>query len=214
MLNLMTTLKHTNMLIMDEIHLDFEPSQNHIIERAMVELPTNIYNYHDLLLCGGQILTTILKKEKKGEITIDGQITISHEYNVVTLAYKHLQLFPSELYNYLSDLENELAGCGNGHIIKHPTNISEARQSPINYYNWIKAEYNGTDPYYGRVTVKASAMLIFLNCLCANDEPQISRMKFRPLFNRNNPNPIFKINKKQILNISELLGKEIGRAHV
>lgn len=134
-----------------------------ILDKLIVEFPTEINNYREIFLGGGSVLFALLSYVKNGIIKIHGNIYAYDLNEALIYIYKNIQSKHIELYNEIQHLILEFNSCNDGEINRTPKNIDEAKIAKENYYYWIRSEYNKlTD----KKTLIASAMFIFLNKTC------------------------------------------------
>jgi DNA adenine methylase len=134
-----------------------------ILDTVIGLFPTKIRNYHEPFLGGGSVLLAVLSSK---HIQVSGTVYASDiNFNLVTL-YKNIQSHVDELIHELNLIKTEFDSSKDGTIInRNPRNIQEALTSPESYYYWIRYIFNhlkGDD----RVSVKASAMVLFMNKTC------------------------------------------------
>lgn len=134
-----------------------------ILDTVIGLFPTKIRNYHEPFLGGGSVLLSVLSSK---HIQVSGTVYASDiNFNLVTL-YKNIQSHVDELIYELNLIKTEFDSSKDGTIInRNPRNIQEALTSPESYYYWIRYIFNhlkGDD----RVSVKASAMVLFMNKTC------------------------------------------------
>jgi DNA adenine methylase len=137
-----------------------------ILDKLMVEFPSEINNYHEIFLGGGSVLLTVLSYIKEGVIKLTGTI-YAHDLNEPLIyVYKNIQSSYNELYVEMQKLIKEYITCGNVLIInRKPTNFEEATQTKENYYYWIRTKYNNLS-LLDKNSCIGSAMFIFLNKTC------------------------------------------------
>jgi site-specific DNA-adenine methylase len=136
-----------------------------ILDKLIMEFPTNINNYREIFLGGGSVLLTLLSYVKNGLIKIHGNIYAYDLNEPLIHIYKNIQSNHNELYNKIQKLITEFNSCGNGEINRTPKNIDEAKIAKENYYYWIRSEYNKLN-FNDKKTPLGSAMFIFLNKTC------------------------------------------------
>lgn len=158
-----------------------------ILDKLIVEFPTNINNYREIFLGGGSVLLTLLSYVKNGAIKIHGNIYAYDVNEPLIYVYKNIQTNHTELHNEIHHLITEFNSCGNGEINRTPNNLEEAKMAKENYYYWIRSEYNkltSTD----KKTPKGSAMFIFLNKTCFRGVFRVGPKGFNvPYGHYNNP---------------------------
>jgi DNA adenine methylase len=173
-----------------------------ILDKLIVEFPTEINNYREIFLGGGSVLLTLLSYVKNGAIKIHGNIYAYDLNEPLIYIYKNIQTNHTELYNEIQHLITEFNSCGNGEINRTPKNIDEAKIEKENYYYWIRAEYNKlklTD----KKTPKGSAMFIFLNKTCFRGVFRVGPKGFNvPYGHYNNPEII---NQEHLNEIHKLI---------
>jgi DNA adenine methylase len=136
-----------------------------ILDKLIIEFPTEINNYHEIFLGGGSVLFTLLSYVKNGIIKINGNIYAYDLNEPLIFMYKNIQSNHIELYNEIQNLITEFNLCGDGEINRKPNNINEAKIAKENYYYWIRSKYNKLN-LTDKKTPKGSAMFIFLNKTC------------------------------------------------
>ena len=136
-----------------------------ILDKLIVEFPTEINNYREIFLGGGSVLLTLLSYVKNGIIKIHGNIYAYDLNEPLIYMYKNIQTSHTELYDEIQHFIAEFNSCGDGEINRTPKSIDEAKISKENYYYWIRSEYNKLN-LTDKKTPKGSAMFIFLNKTC------------------------------------------------
>jgi DNA adenine methylase len=136
-----------------------------IINEVTALFPRVMKNYHEPFLGGGSVLLALLSHMKNGTITVSGTIFASDLNSNLIGLYKNVQSNPEDLIVEVKHLVDELAICTGTEVNRKATTLEEARKSPESYYFWTRARFNAlaTDE---RTSVKASAMLLFLNKTC------------------------------------------------
>ena len=173
-----------------------------IIDKIMVEFPTEINNYREIFLGGGSVLFALLSYVKNGMIKIHGNIYAYDLNEPLIYIYKNIQKSHDELYDEIQKLINDFKDCGEGEINRVPKNIQEAKITKENYYYWIRTEYNKLS-LNDKKTVVGSAMFIFLNKTCFLGVFRIGPKGFNvPYGNYNNPQII---NKEHLDKIHDLI---------
>jgi len=173
-----------------------------ILDKLIVEFPTEINNYREIFLGGGSVLFTLLSYVKNGIIKVHGNIYAYDLNEPLIYMYKNIQTNHNKVYDELQYLISEFYSCGDGEINRTPKNIKEAKVAKENYYYWIRSEYNklnNTD----KKTAKGSAMFIFLNKTCFRGVFRIGPKGFNvPYGHYKNPEII---NKNHLDEIHELI---------
>lgn len=180
-----------------------------ILDKLIVEFPTNINNYREIFLGGGSVLLTLLSYVKNGIIKIHGNVYAYDINETLIYIYKNIQSHHNELYNETQKIINEFNSCDNEtnknieekeNVNRSPKNINEAKISKENYYYWIRNKYNKTSD---KKTITGSAMFIFLNKTCFRGVFRIGPNGFNvPYGHYNNPEII---NKEHLDEIHKLI---------
>jgi len=174
-----------------------------ILDKLIVEFPTNINNYREIFLGGGSVLLTLLSYVKNGIIKIHGNIYAYDLNEPLVYIYKNIQSNHNELYNQILQLITEFNSCGDGEINRIPKNIDEAKVAKENYYYWIRSEYNKLS-FTDKKTIIGSAMFIFLNKTCFRGVFRVGPKGFNVPYGHYNNNPEI-INKEHLDEIHELI---------
>jgi DNA adenine methylase len=124
--------------------------------------PTTINNYHEPFLGGGSVLLALLTSK---EITVSGKIYASDLNSNLIGLYKNVQSDPEGLIQEVHKLSEAFAKCQGTLINRKPSNIEEAFTSQESYYYWIRTCFNKLSKEE-RTSVRASAMLLFMNKTC------------------------------------------------
>jgi DNA adenine methylase len=173
-----------------------------ILDKLIVEFPTEINNYREIFLGGGSVLLTLLSYVKNGVIKIHGNIYAYDLNEPLIYIYKHIQTNHTELYDEIQHLITEFNSCGDGELNRTPKNIDEAKISKENYYYWIRTEYNKLN-LTDKKSQKGSAMFIFLNKTCFRGVFRVGPKGFNvPYGHYNNPEII---NQEHLNEIHQLI---------
>jgi DNA adenine methylase len=173
-----------------------------ILDKLIVEFPTEINNYHEIFLGGGSVLLTLLSYVKTGIIKIHGNIYAYDLNEPLIYIYKNIQSNHDELYNEIQKIITEFNSCDSGEINRAPKNIEEAKIAKENYYYWIRSEYNKLS-FADKKTIVGSAMFIFLNKTCFRGVFRVGPKGFNvPYGHYNNPEII---NKPHLDEIHEVI---------
>ena len=158
-----------------------------ILDKLIVEFPTEMNNYHEIFLGGGSVLLTLLTYVNNGVIKITGQIRAYDLNEALIYVYKNIQSKHNDLYNEIQKIITEFNSCGNGEINRKPKNIDEAKIAKENYYYWTRSEYNKLS-LEDKKTIKGSALFIFLNKTCFRGVFRVGPNGFNvPYGHYNNP---------------------------
>lgn len=173
-----------------------------ILEKLIVDFPTEINHYHEIFLGGGSVLFTLLSYVKHGIIKIRGNVYAYDLNEPLVCMYKNIQSHYNELYDTIHNIIVEFNACGNGTINRNPTNIEEAKLAKENYYYWIRSKYNKLSSL-DKNTITGSAMFIFLNKTCFRGLFRVGPNGFNvPYGHYTNPEII---NKKHLEEIHNLI---------
>ena len=136
-----------------------------IIHDVLALFPKRIHNYHEPFLGGGSVLLAILSDES---VVITGRIYASDINPHLIAIYKNIQNRPEDVIAEVKRLADEYAKCTGSVINRKPLSIEEAMSSPESYYFWIRSQFNritkGAAEHIS--SIKASAMLLFMNKTC------------------------------------------------
>jgi DNA adenine methylase len=173
-----------------------------ILDKLIVEFPTEINNYREIFLGGGSVLLTLLSYVKNGIIKIHGNIYAYDLNEPLIYIYKNIQTNHTKLYTEIQYLITEFNSCGEGDINRAPKNIDEAKIAKENYYYWIRTEYNKLN-LTDKKSPKGSAMFIFLNKTCFRGVFRVGPKGFNvPYGHYNNPEII---NQEHLNEIHQLI---------
>lgn len=146
-----------------------------ILEHLLPFFPKKIHNYYEPFLGGGSVLIALLHSCSIGERQVLNKIRASDINPSLIGAYLNIQQHPNELIQALTRLSEEFAVAfaeDNGttdsssqsrRSAKAIVNREEAQKSAINYYYWIRQEFNS---HSDKRNIEHSAMFLFLNKLC------------------------------------------------
>lgn len=136
-----------------------------IIHDVLALFPKRIHNYHEPFLGGGSVLLALLSDES---VVITGRIYASDINPHLIAIYKNIQHRPEDVIAEVKRLADEYAKCTGSVINRKPASIEEAMSSPESYYFWIRSQFNritkGAAEHIS--SIKASAMLLFMNKTC------------------------------------------------
>jgi DNA adenine methylase len=136
-----------------------------ILAEVIAQFPREMVNYREPFLGGGSVLLAILLSQRAGVLTISGTIYASDiNANIINL-YLNVQSRPEELIAEVAELVREFAECTGTEVNRAATTAEEAKSSPESWYFWVRSQFNAV-PAEERASVKASAMMLFLNKTC------------------------------------------------
>jgi len=200
-IKLVNHIKHSKITIPKPI-LKWVGGKTQILDRLIIEFPTEINNYREIFLGGGSVLLALLSYVKNGIIKIHGNIYAYDLNEPLIYIYKNIQSNHNELYIEIHKLITDFHSCGNGEINRAPKNMIEAKVAKENYFYWIRSEYNKLSCTDKKTTI-GSAMFIFLNKTCFRGVFRVGPKGFNvPYGHYNNPQII---NKEHLDEIHELI---------
>ena len=163
-----------------------------IIDKIMINFPTEINNYREVCLGGGSVLLSLLSYMKNGDINVSGNVYAYDLNEPLIYVYKNIQTNHNNVYDEIQKIIIEFNSCGNGEINRASANKEEAMIAKENYYYWIRKEYNKLC-INDKKTVVGSAMFIFLNKTCFRGIFRVGPNGFNvPYGHYNNPKIIDK----------------------
>ena len=193
---------HKNKIKVPKPILKWVGGKTQILDKLIIEFPTEINNYREVFLGGGSVLLTLLSYVKNNIIKVRGNIYAYDLNEPLIYIYKNIQTNHTDLYNEIQKLIGDFNSCGNGELNRNPKNIDEAKISKENYYYWIRSEYNKLD-CNDKKTILGSAMFIFLNKTCFRGVFRVGPRGFNvPYGHYNNPEII---NKEHLDEIHSLI---------
>ena len=95
---LVKDINHKKITIFKPI-LKWVGGKTQILDKLIVEFPTEINNYREIFLGGGSVLLTLLSYVKTGVIKIHGNIYAYDLNEPLIYIYKNIQTKHTELYN-------------------------------------------------------------------------------------------------------------------
>jgi DNA adenine methylase len=136
-----------------------------IIHDVLALFPKRIHNYHEPFLGGGSVLLALLSDES---VVVTGRIYASDINPHLIAIYKNIQHRPEDVITEVKRLADEYAKCTGSVINRKPASIEEAMSSPESYYFWIRSQFNQITRSAAEhiSSIKASAMLLFMNKTC------------------------------------------------
>lgn len=193
----------TNTTIFKPI-LKWVGGKTQILDKLMVEFPSEINNYHEIFLGGGSVLFALLSYIKNGSIKVNGNIYAYDINEPLIYMYKNIQTHHTDLYYETQKIITIYNSCTATieHLNRTAETIEEATKSKENYYYWIRSKYNKLSSGDKKTTV-GSAMFIFLNKTCFRGVFRVGPHGFNVPYG-NNLNPEI-INKEHLDNIHRLI---------
>jgi DNA adenine methylase len=137
-----------------------------IIGEVMELFPTQIQgDYYEPFLGGGSVLLAFLSYIKEGKIKVADKIYASDLNSNLVGLYRNIQTNPDGLILELRYITNEYNSCTGTEVNRKPNTIEEALTSPESYYYWVRSQFNRLSKNE-RMSIKGSAMLVFMNKTC------------------------------------------------
>jgi DNA adenine methylase len=136
-----------------------------IIDNVMELFPNQMNNYHEPFVGGGSVLFALLTYKENGCITIHGSIYASDLNSNLIGLYKNIQSNPDALICEVKNIIDVFNTCKGTVVNRDSQTIQEAMTSPESYYFWIRKQFNALSREE-RLSVYASAMLLFMNKTC------------------------------------------------
>ena len=136
-----------------------------IVNDVMGLFPKEIHNYHEPFLGGGSVLLALLSHKKNGTIKVSGKIYASDLNSNLIGLYKNIQSHPDALIAEVKTLSDQFASIKGTEVNRAASTLEEALTSPESYYFWIRSRFNALTKEE-RTSIKASAMLLFMNKTC------------------------------------------------
>jgi DNA adenine methylase len=100
---------------------------------------------------------------KAGKITLTGTVYASDVNANIIALFKNIQLDPQGLIDEVKKITDEYTQITGTEVNRKPTKKEEALTSQESYYYWIRSQFNALTE---RGSLKASAMVLFLNKMC------------------------------------------------
>jgi DNA adenine methylase len=166
-----------------------------IINDVISLFPKEMNNYHEPFLGGGSVLLALLSQKS---IKVSGKIYASDLNSNLIGLYKNVQTNSDGLIAELKKLAAEFSACTGTVVNRKASTIEEALTSPESYYFWIRARFNAL-PNEERMSVPASAMLLFMNKTCFRGLYREGPRGFNvPFGNYKNPSIVDEVHLKTV----------------
>jgi DNA adenine methylase len=133
-----------------------------ILDEVLERFPRSIQNYYEPFLGGGSVLLGLLTDKS---IKVKGTVYASDINSNLIGLYKNIQVNPEQLIGEVKAIADEWSTCVHTGINRKPLTKEEALTSPESYYFWLRATFNGLTKEQ-RISVKGSALMLFLNKTC------------------------------------------------
>jgi DNA adenine methylase len=144
--------------------LKWAGGKSKVIDKLIVNFPTDIETYHEIFLGGGSMLFAVLNYADYELLRIKQYCAYDINKPLIYM-YKNIQKRPRLLYSKLIGIITEFSYCKAKDINRNPETLTEAMSNKENYYYWIRKKYNSM-PDSAKITTDGSAMFIFLNKTC------------------------------------------------
>ena len=179
--------------------------KSQIVDKLIVQFPTEMNNYHELFLGGGSVLFTLLTYMKYNKITVHGNVYAYDLNEPLIYLYKNIQTKHEEFYGILQNIIKDYHESGNddaGVINRNPKTLQEAKIAKENYYYWIRGLYNKLNKEE-KNSPFGSALFLFMNKTCFRGVFRMGPNGFNvPYGNYSNPEII---NKEHLDEIHHLI---------
>ena len=136
-----------------------------ILNEVMELFPKTMNNYHEPFLGGGSVLLSLLSHIKSDHIKVYGKIYASDLNSNIIGLYINIQKHPERLIDAVHLITEEFSTCETIAVNRKATTLEEALTSPESYYFWIRSQFNALSKE-DKMTVRGSAMLLFMNKTC------------------------------------------------
>lgn len=177
--------------------------KSQILDELFQRFPTKMNNYIEPFLGGGSVLIELLNKLERKEITMTGAIYCSDINENLINCYNHIKSNFTEIVKELDELvklNNQNKNLAKSTTV--PNTLNDAiQQGNDSLYYYLRKEYNDSTT----LSIKKSALLIFLNKTCFRGLYRIGKNGFNvPYGNYKNPT-IYDFNN--LTNLHKLFNK-------
>jgi len=172
-----------------------------ILDKILITFPRIIRNYYEPFVGGGAILIGLLESS----IRVTGTVYAGDINEKLIAFYNNIQQHPNLFIDELFILKQQFAECDHKdkNITKrNPATLEDAKYSKESYYYWVRKQYNALNVQQHK-SIKASAMLLFLNKTCFRGLYREGPNGFNAPYG-NNKNPTIGT-RESILTMSHLL---------
>lgn len=149
---------------MEKPFMKWVGGKSQIIHDVMDLFPKEMNHYHEPFLGGGSVLLALLTHKANGTIKINGSIYASDLNSNLIGLYKNIQSNPEAFIQEVKKITTEFNAC-KGTIVNRKASCIEEATSPESYYFWIRSQFNSCSKEE-RTSIRASAMLLFMNKTC------------------------------------------------
>lgn len=162
--------------------------------------PSEMNNYHEILVGNGLILFNFIHYIKNNNIIINGSIYAYDTCDFIIAMYKNIQTHPIELFEILNDIIvkydniNSIFDYNTDINNRLPKNNYDKFLTRENYYLYIRNEFNNLS-IIDKNSLVGSAMFIFLNKSCFRGINNIRNHIFTIPYGYNNHSTIITKNE-------------------
>ena len=136
-----------------------------IIHEVLATFPPQMNNYYESFLGGGSVLLAFLSYVKAGKISLSGNVYASDLNGNIIALYNNIKSHCEALVTEVTALQNAYGGITGTVVNRKATTVAQSTTSCESFYYYIRHEFNLLTPL-DRLSVKGSAMMLFLNKAC------------------------------------------------
>jgi len=136
-----------------------------IIHEVLSTFPQDINNYYEPFLGGGSVLLAFLSYVKAGKIALSGNVYASDLNSNIIALYNNIKYHCEALITEVTVLQNAYDEITGTIVNRKATTVAQSITSRESFYYYIRHEFNRLTPP-DRLSVKGSAMMLFLNKAC------------------------------------------------